>query len=267
MVPVFSQELKRVITSGKVYDLGQTWYPGMPHHPLHPPFVFGLARKHGDVLYEGGGSSANDLFAFGGHTGTHLDAVGHISKSGVLFGGIEAAQEQDYRTGLSRRSIEETSPIIARGILLDIPGLKQVGVLEKGYPISRKDIQETLALQKVKIEAGDVVLVRTGWARYWEQPGLFNDHEGVPGITLEAARFLVEAGIRLTGADTTAYEVVPSKNMEVHVFLLAERGIQIMEMLNLEELAREKVYCFLFIVIPLKIKGGTGSPIRPIAIR
>ncbi|MDO8957183.1 MAG: cyclase family protein [Deltaproteobacteria bacterium] len=156
---MFRPELKELITEGKIYDLGQPWHPGMPHHPLHPPFVFGLARKHGDVLYEGGGSSANDLFAFGGHTGTHLDAVGHISKSGVLFGGIEAAQEQDYLTGLSRRSIEETPPIIARGILLDIPGLKQVGVLEKGYPIRRKDIQETLALQKVKIEAGDVVLV------------------------------------------------------------------------------------------------------------
>ena len=140
---MFRPELKELITEGKIYDLGQPWHPGMPHHPLHPPFVFGLARKHGDVLYEGGGSSANDLFAFGGHTGTHLDAVGHISKSGVLFGGIEAAQEQDYLTGLSRRSIEETPPIIARGILLDIPGLKQVGVSEK---IGRASCRERVCL-------------------------------------------------------------------------------------------------------------------------
>jgi kynurenine formamidase len=264
---MFRPELKELIMEGKIYDLGQPWHPGMPHHPLHPPFVYGLARKHGDVKYEGGGSSANDLFAFGGHTGTHLDAVGHISKDGELFGGLEADREQDYLRGLSRRNIEETPPIISRGILLDIPELKKVGVLEKGYPISRKDIQEAIALQGVEIKPGDVVLVRTGWARYWDNPSLFNDHEGVPGVTLEAARFLVEAGIRLTGADTTAYEVVPSKSMEVHVFLLAEQGIQIMEMLNLEELAREKVHRFVFIVIPLKIKGGTGSPIRPIAIR
>lgn len=264
---MFRPELKDLITEGKVYDLGQPWHPGMPHHPLHPPFVFGLARKHGDVRYEGGGSSANDLLAFGGHTGTHLDAVGHISKNMKIFGGIDAEKEQDYLRGLKRRSIEETPPIIARGILLDIPGLQKVEVLEKGYPISRKDIQEALALQKIKVEPGDVVLVRTGWIRYWDDPGRFNDHEGVPGMTLEAARFLAEAKISLTGADTTAYEVVPSKSMEVHVFLLAEQGIQIMEMLNLEELAREKVYCFVFIVIPLKIKGGTGSPIRPIAIR
>jgi kynurenine formamidase len=264
---MFTPELKALITEGKIYDLGQPWYPGIPHHPLHPPFVYGLARKHGDVKFEGGGSSANDLFAFGGHTGTHLDAVGHISKDGKLFGGLEAAQEQDYLRGLSRRNIEETPPIISRGILLDIPGIKKVGVLGKGYPISRKDIQEAIAFQGVEIKPGDVVLVRTGWARYWDYPNLFNDHEGVPGVTLDAARFLVEAGMRLTGADTTAYEVVPSKSMEVHVFLLAEQGIQIMEMLNLEELAREKVHRFVFIVIPLKIKGGTGSPIRPIAVR
>ena len=264
---MFRPELKELITEGKIYDLGQPWHPGMPHHPLHPPFVYGLARKHGDVKYEGGGSSANDLFAFGGHTGTHLDAVGHISKDGKLFGGLEADREQDYLRGLSRRNIEETPPIISRGILLDIPELKKVGVLEKGYPISRKDIQEAIALQGVEIKPGDVVLVRTGWARYWDQPSLFNDHAGVPGVTLDAARFLAEARVRLTGADTTAYEVVPSKSMEVHVFLLAEQGIQIMEMLNLEELARERVYCFLSIVIPLRIKGGTGSPIRPIAIR
>ena len=264
---MFRPELKELITEGKVYDLGQPWYPGMPHHPLHPPFVYGLARKHGDVGFEGGGSSANDLFSFGGHTGTHLDAVGHISKSGKLYGGIEAAAVQEYPQGLSRRSIEETPPIIARGILLDIPGLKKVEVLEKGYPINRIDIQETLRFQDLKIKPGDVALVRAGWARYWDDPSLFNDHEGVPGLTLEAARFLVEAGVDLTGSDTTAYEVVPSKTMEVHVFLLAEQGAQIMEMLNLEELAREKVYRFVFIALPLKIRGGTGSPIRPIAIR
>jgi kynurenine formamidase len=264
---LFKPEFKDLISQGKVYDLGQPWYPGMPHHPLHPPFAYILARKHGDVLYEGGGSSANDLFALGGHTGTHLDAIGHISKDGKLFGGIEARKVQDYSKGLTKHSIEETPPIIARGILLDVPRSKDVEILNKGYPINRKDIQDTLELQGIKIQSGDVALVRTGWARYWDAPDLFNDHEGVPGISLEAAVFLTDEGIRYVGADTTACEVVPSKSLDAHVFLLAKQGIQIMEMLNLEELAREEVYTFLFIAIPLKIKGATGSPIRPIAIR
>jgi kynurenine formamidase len=264
---MFNLALRELITEGKVYDLGQPWYPGMPHHPMHPPFAFVLTKKHGAVTYEGGGRATHDLFTFGGHTGTHLDAIGHISKEGRLFGGIEAANVQDYQKGLAKLSIGETPPIIARGVLLDIPRLKGVEVLRKGYPISKKDIQETMGLEGIKVERGDVVLIRTGWARYWDEPDLFNNQEGIPGITLAAAQFLANEGIRLTGSDTGLYEVSPTKSLEVHVFLLADKGIQIMEMLNLEGLARAGVYRFVFIVIPLRITGGTGSPIRPIAIR
>jgi kynurenine formamidase len=264
---MFKQELKDLIVDGKIYDLGQPFYPGIPHHPLHPPFAYVLARKHGEVRFEGGGSSANDLFAFGGHTGTHLDAVGHISKNGSLFGGVNAAEIQDYQRGLTRKGIDETPPIVTRGILLDVPGLKNCEVLDRGYPIGEEDIREALGVEGIDIRPGDAALVRTGWAKYWERPDRFNDHVGAPGITLDAARFLAEQGVSFVGADTTACEVVPSGSMEVHVFLLAERGIQIMEMLDLETLAREHAYEFVFIACPLRIRGGTASPIRPIAIR
>ena len=264
---MFKQEFKDLIVDGKIYDLGQPFYPGIPHHPLHPPFAYVLARKHGEIRFEGGASSANDLFAFGGHTGTHLDAVGHISKNGTLFGGIDADGVQDYALGLTQKGIDETPPIVARGILLDVPRIKECHVLDKGYPIGEKDIRETLAFEGIDIRPGDVALVRTGWAQYWKNPDRFNDHGGVPGITLDAAQFLAESGISFVGADTTACEVVPSPSMEVHVFLLSERGIQIMEMLDLEALARDQVYEFVFVACPLKIRGGTASPIRPIAIR
>ena len=264
---MFRQEFKDLVNEGKVYDLGQPWHPGMPHHPLHPPFAYSMARKHGDIQYEGGGSSANDIFTLGGHTGTHMDAVGHFSKDGKLYGGIDAQGVQDDLSGLMKRSIEEIPPVIARGILLDIPRSKGLDVLEKGYPISAKDIRETMELLDLAIMPGDAVLVRTGWARFWGNPRLFNDHGGVPGIDLDAAHFLAEKGICLVGADTTACEVVPSSSLEVHVFLLVQRGIWIIEMLNLEELSREGVMEFLFIAIPLKIKGATGSPVRPIAVR
>jgi kynurenine formamidase len=264
---MFKTELKDLISKGEIYDLAQPWYPGMPHHPMHPPFAYVLTKKHGEVVYEGGGSAANDLFTLGGHTGTHLDAIGHISKEGRLFGGIEAAPEQDYVKGMRKLSIEETPPIIVRGILVDIPKLKGVEVLDKGYPITKKDIQETIELEGIMIKPDDAVLVRTGWALYWHDSALFNNHEGVPGVALDAARFLVEKGIRLTGSDTGAYEALPTKTLEVHVFLIAEKGIQIMEMLNLEELASKEIYSFVLIAIPLKIKGAVGSPIRPIAIR
>lgn len=263
---MFNLKLKNLVNKGVIYDLGQTLCPGIPHHPMHPPFAYVLCKKHGEVVYEGGGSAANDLFALGGHTGTHLDALGHISKNGKLFGDLDANKIQDYMTGLRELSIEKTGPIFARGILLDIPRLKGVDVLEKGYSISKKDIQDTLELENIKMNKGDVALIRTGWIRYWDNHIRYNNHEGVPGVALDAAKFFADSGIKFTGSDTTAYEVLPTNSLQVHVFLIAEKGIQIMEMLNLEQLSLDEVYSFLFIAIPLKIKGATGSPVRPIAI-
>ena len=90
--------------------------------------------------------------------------------------------------------------------------------------------------------------------------------QGVPGIVEAGARFLAKKRISFTGTDTTAYDKVPPHYLPCHVILLLDNGIQIMEMLNLEELSKEGLYTFLFIALPLKIRGGTGSPIRPIAI-
>lgn len=258
--------LTGLIKSGKVYDLGQPLYPGIPHHPLHPPFGYVMARQHGDVIFSEGASSANDLFTFGGHTGTHLDAVGHISKNGKLFGGIEAKAIQDWRHGLRQRGINETMPVIARAVLFDVPGFKGVEVLDKGYPISSDDLKKTLQWANVEMQKGDVALIRTGWGAFWDDPKSFNSHKGTPGINLDAAKYLVDHGAKIIAADTTACEVVPSQSMEVHSFLLAENGIQIMEMLNLELLAKEQAYISFFVAIPLPIEGATGSPIRPIAI-
>jgi kynurenine formamidase len=264
---MFDPRLKDLIMEGRIYDLGQPWYPGMPHHPLHPPFAFIMARKHGDYLYEGGASSANELFTFGAHTGTHIDAVGHISSDGILFGGLRAEDVQSYRDGLKALSIEETEPVFARGVMLDVAGHKGVEVLEPAFPIDRSVIEEVMGRQGVEAGQGDVVLVRTGWARYWDDPQRFQDHRGCPGVTLDGARLLCEKGVAMVGSDTMAFEVTPTATLEVHVFLLVEKGIQIMEMLNLEELARDRVWEFLFVVIPLRIRGGTASPVRPVAVR
>lgn len=259
-------KLTGLIKTGTVYDLGQPLYPGIPHHPLHPPFGYVMARQHGDVIFSEGASSANDLFTLGGHTGTHLDAVGHISQNGKLFGGIEAKANQDWRHGLRQRGIDETVFVIARAVLFDVPGFKGVDFLDKGYPISDDDLGKAAQWAHVEMQEGDVALIRTGWGAFWDDPESFNSHEGTPGINLDAAKYLVDNGAKYIAADTTACEVVPSQSMEVHAFLLAERGIQIMEMLNLELLAKNQVYESFFVAIPLPIVGATGSPIRPIAI-
>ena len=259
-------KITTLIKKGRVYDLGQPLYPGIPHHPLHPPFGYVMARKHGDVIFSEGASSANDLFTFGAHTGTHLDAVGHISQDGKLFGGIEAKANQDWRHGLAEHGINETMPVIARAVLFNVPGFKGLKVLDKRYPISSDDLENTLQWEGVEMQEGDVALIRTGWGAYWEDPEAFNSHAGTPGINLDGAKYLLDKGAKFIAADTTACEVVPSQSMEVHSFLLAQNGVQIMEMLNLELLAKDQIYVSFFIAIPLPIVGATGSPIRPIAI-
>jgi kynurenine formamidase len=119
----------------------------------------------------------------------------------------------------------------------------------------------------VEIAEGDAVLVRTGWIQYWDDRQKYVAiEEGAPGVIESGARHLAEKKIAFTGSDTTAYDRVPPHHLPCHVILLMQNGIQIMEMLNLEELAREEIFQFLFIALPLKIKGGAGSPIRPIAI-
>lgn len=260
------------IRQAKVYDLAQTYFVGMPHYPTHPPFLFGLTKKHGDLVLEGGVSSAADSIALGSHVGTHIDALCHFSCGGKLHGGMDAIAVQSDGGGIREHSVDTIAPILRRGVLLDIAGHEKVEALTTGYVI-RPDVLDGAAHEQgIEIQKGDVVLLRTGWARYWNDPVRYvaGGKGGVaagPGPELDGARWLSRHGVFGVGSDTIAFEKVPNANMPVHVHLLVENGIHIIEALNLEELARERVYEFVFMATPLKIRGGTGSPIRPIALR
>lgn len=262
-----AEAIKKLISKGKIYDLGQPYFPGMPHHPNHPPFAFSLTKKHGEVMYPNQVSTANDLFATGGHTGTHLDSLGHVSWRGKLWGGKRAAQLQSYAEGIKKLGIDATPPVVRRGILLDVARALKKDVLPAAFPVGPKELELTAHKQRISFKEGDAVLVRTGWAKYWSDPKKFVANEtGAPGVSLEGAKWLAKHKMSFTGADTTAYERTPAHDLPVHVFLLTQKGIQILEMLNLEEIAKDKVYEFLFIALPLRIIGGTASPVRPVAI-
>lgn len=262
-----AEEIKKLIRKGQVYDLGQPYFPGMPHHPNHPPFAFSLTKKHGDIMYPHQVSTANDLFTTGGHTGTHLDSLGHVSQKGRLFGQRIAADYQSYTGGIKEIGIEATPPIVRRGVLLDVARALQKKVLPPAFAIGPKELELTIRKEGVALQEGDVVVIRTGWAQYWPEVKKFVAHEtGAPGVSLEGAKWLAKHKIAFTGSDTTAYEKTPAPDLPVHVFLLTQKGIQILEMLNLEMVAKDKVYEFLFVALPLRIIGGTASPVRPVAI-
>jgi len=247
----------------KVYDLAQPYFVGMPHHPSHPPFLFSLVKQHGEYLGPGGNSSASDAIALGSHVGTHIDALCHFSCGGKLHGGVTAAEQQSYAGGLRKYSIDTIPPIYRRGVLLD---LAPEGPLPVDYEITPSHLEDASHRQQVEVQPGDVVLIRTGWAVYFTDPARFISEVHGPGPGLSGARWLSAQGIFAAGSDTVAFEKVPDPAMPVHVHLLVESGIHIIECLNLEELAAARDYVFTFVAAPLKIQGATGAPVRPLAL-
>ena len=260
------EQLLSLLGRGKVYDLAQPYFTGMPHHPVHPPYLYSLAKKHGDYVTVGGVSSASEAIGLGGHVGTHIDAFCHFSRDGRLQDGTSAADVQSYGGGLKRLSVETIAPIFRRGVLLDIAANAGVDELPVDFSVSAERLQSAAANAEVEVREGDVVLLRTGWARLWNDPARYIAEVRGPGPEIAAARWLSERRVFAAGSDTIAFEKVPARDMPVHVHFLVERGIHILEALNMEDLARDRVAEFLFAAIPLKILGGTGSPIRPVAI-
>lgn len=258
--------LLELAAGARIYDLAQPYFAGMPHHPSHPPFLFGLVKQHGDYIGESGNSSASDALALGSHVGTHIDALCHFSCGGKLHGGEDASAVQSYRDGVSRHSIDTVAPIFRRGVLLDIAALAGSAALPKDFEITSDHLSHAAEQQQVEIGRGDVVLLRTGWARYFSDARRFISEVHGPGPARAGAEWLSARGIFAAGSDTVAFEKVPDANMPVHVHLLVEKGIYIIECLNLEELAAAQVYEFLFVALPLKIRGATASPIRPVAL-
>ena len=253
----------------RLIELGQPFFTGMPCSPNHPGFRMTLNRRHGDMRRADGGSAANEIIVTGGHVGTHIDALSHVSHRGELHGGIDAAEAQQGGA-FSAHGAENLPGLLRRGVLLDVAAVHDVPTLPAGYGVTAEDLAAAARRADVEPAGGDVALIRTGWARnFTDQTAYLGKETGVPGATEQAAQWLAARGIVATGADTTAYEQIPAgaghSLLPVHRVLLVESGIFIMEHLNLESLAEQGIAEFAFLLAPLRITGGTGSPIRPLA--
>jgi kynurenine formamidase len=257
------------LASARVYDLGRPLHRGMPNWPSHPPYLFSLMFRHDDHRHADESHGSNELIVLSGHTGTHIDGLGHIGCAGHLFGGVDAVADSQGGHGYRSLGIERMAPLVGRGVLLDVARLRGVAALEPDAAVTAEDLAAAERLAGVSVGGGDVVLIHTGWGEYWEDgPRYVGLGTGLPGPDLEAARWLSARAIRATGSDTIVYERLPPawNELPVHVHLIAERGIPIMENLDLGELAANQIGSFGFVALPLKLVGATGSPIRPIAV-
>lgn len=254
--------LDQVLAGTTVFDLGRPLFAGMPQSPNHPEFRLALQRRHGDAVRADGGSAANELIVTGGHVGTHIDALSHVSHDGKLFGGL-AADDAQRGGRFEDLGVHTIGPMVCRGVLLD------VGECDPAYEVTPDDLDA--AAQGLEIGQGDVVLIRTGWGRRWDDRDAYIGREsGVPGPGEEGAKWLAARRIRAVGADTIAFEHLPAGAghalLPAHRVLLVEHGVHIIETLALEELAAAGIREFVFVLSPLKLVGGTGSPVRPIAL-
>jgi kynurenine formamidase len=254
----------------RVIELGHPLFTGMPSSPNHPGFRMTLERRHGDAVRPDGGSASNEVIITGGHVGTHVDALAHVSHDGLLHGGIDAEQAQ--RGGKHTvHGAETIPPMVTRGVLLDVAALHGVETLPGGHGVTAADLAAAAERAGAEPGPGDVALVRTGWARlFGDATAYVGAASGVPGVTVDGARWLAERGVVATGSDTTAYEQIPAgaghRVLPVHRVLLVEHGIHIVEHLALEDAAEAGLGEFLAVFAPLRIVGGTGAPVRPLAV-
>lgn len=274
LTPAKVLEAKSLIKTGKVYQLGQVYEYGMPlpgkrHFKLTIP---GLPTYPPEGKNQGVGNDEM-LSAEIGQVGTQFDGLGHVGcrvdGEDIFYNGNKLSEFGDSY-GLKKLGVEHVGVFVTRGVLLDILGYLGRKSLPNGFVITPEHIQGCLDSQGVDIRPGDVVVIRTGHSRLW-----MKDNEtygkGEPGIGMAAAKFLTEKKICLIGADTWAIEAVPGEDperpFEVHQWTLPRNGIYHLENLRLEELAADKAYEFAFFFSPVPIKGATGSPGNPVAIR
>ena len=258
-------DLLATLTSARVYDLEQPRYAGAPTFPAHEPgLLLHLHRRHEAGLGERR-TSASALLVMAEHSGTHVDALCHQAEDLRLFGGVEVDATVQTPYGFTEMGVDTIAPVIARGVLLDVPAALGRD-LEPGHGVSAAELEA--AAEGVELREGDVVLVRTGSGAHWDDRPRY---EAGPGVAPDGSRWLAERRPVAVGADNLAWDVPGIDDPELgtlpgHTVLIVRAGILIIESLNLEGLAADGVREFAFVCLPLKLRGGTGSPIRPIAL-
>jgi kynurenine formamidase len=260
----------QLLADCEIVDLAHPLVAGMPISPNQPGFELELLRRHGDRVRDDGGSAANELIRMGGHSGTHIDALCHVSHCGRLHGGHDATTSATP-AGFRMLGAEQLPIYFRRGVMLDVPALLGVEVLEPGFAIGAELLEAVLARQQLELRSGDALLIRSGWARHWADPIRFVGRaSGVPGPNAEAARWMVEHGVGVVVGETLAFEHIPPEHghalLPVHRILLVEAGIPIVESAKLCELAARRIHEFIFVLTPLPVVGATGVPVRPVAL-
>jgi kynurenine formamidase len=287
----------RSVQRARIFDLSHTWDENSPIAGVNPPYSMTLAATHQNTrgTFGDGGklSFTSEVQSWSGqHGAPSIDAIGHIGRNGKLFGGVDAAAATSDTRGLGRSGVGAhldiahypTERLVNRGVLLDVGRYVQrrsdhpERPLPPAFNITDDHLEATARHQGVRIHKGDTVLIRTGWGQYFSgDPAAQAIYKGdeAAGVGVSGAKFLVREKPKVVGNDTLTFEVRPPivnpgtpafEVFPVHMLLIPDNGIAIIENYFLEEIAKEREYEFLLVVPPIKIRGGTGSALRSFAM-
>jgi kynurenine formamidase len=213
--------------------------------------------------------------SYHGISHTHLDSLSHVNANGVFYNGYAPDQQAVLKQGHAKNSIHNLkNGVLTRGILIDIPRLKGVPYLEPGTSIYVEDLEAWEKQSGIKVSPGDALFVRTGvWARRKaEGPWLRGRAQGgrSAGLDPSVIPWLKQRDIALLGSDHPQYVAPSNLTGAVHDFGLLYLGVHMFDNCDLEALgdaaAARKRWEFLLMAAPLPIRGGTGSPLNPIAV-
>lgn len=268
MEPTTVLRAMRLVKTGEVIELGHVLGPDMP---LPSTRRFDLHTKRTVVNRQSNrrGSNEEIVIAEIGQVGTQFDAFPHQTIGDKVYNCVKL-DDIAGRTGFAKFGVDKVGAMITRGVLIDIAGLKGVETLPDGYEITVEDLQQALRREGMRLEPGDALIINTGWGKLWGKDNA-RFLKSSPGIGVKAAEWLARQDPMLVGSDNSSVEMVPNPDPElslpVHQIMLVVNGIHLLENLKLDELAGKRVYEFALVVEPLKIAGGTGSTVAPIAIR
>ena len=261
-------QLFDLLVTAQVYDLEQPRRMHAPTFPTHwPGHILTLHRRHEPGLEERR-TSASGMIVTTEHAGTHIDALCHQAEDLRMYGGVEVTPEIQTSAGFTELGVDSVLPMVKRGVLLDVAAANG-GELPPEYRITEDDLRRASRQQEVSIAPGSVVLVRTGNGAYWEDPERYLK---APGVDRSGSEWLAERSVFAVGIDNVVWDIpgefdpTIQSTLPGHVILLVRAGIYIIENVYLEALAADGVSEFLFVCLPLKFQGGTGSPVRPIAV-
>jgi kynurenine formamidase len=258
----------KLIKTGEVIELGHVLSDKMPFFGTRR-FDMHIKRTFMNQFTNMRGSNEEIVISEIGQVGTQFDGFAHQTHLNSWYNCFKV-EENATRTGFAKLGMHNVGALFTRGVLIDVAGFKGVEMLGDNYEITVEDLEGALKKQNLTLQAGDAVIINTGWGKLWAKDNA-RYVKSCPGIGVKAAEWLVAKDPMLLGSDNWPVEVAPNPDKQVslpvHQITLVVNGVHLLENMKLEELVAKQVYEFAFIMQPLKIQGGTGSTVAPVAIR